>query len=60
MAKEIDYHAMLMVHGIDTMDTKTQTRLINWLIATADEFAQYKGKEFNKIFNKRFRARLMK
>lgn len=60
MAKEPDYHAMLTVHGIDTMDAKTQTRLRKWLRATANEFEVYKGKEFNKVFNKRFRARLMK
>lgn len=51
---------MLTVHGIDTMDAKTQTRLRKWLRATANEFEVYKGKEFNKVFNKRFRARLMK
>lgn len=60
MAKEYDYHAMLTVHGIDTMDTATQKRLVKWLRQTAGEFEKYQGKEFRQVFNKRFRARLMK
>lgn len=60
MAKEADYHAMLTVYGTDTMDAPAQKRLIKWLRKTADEFEKYQGKEFRQIFNKRFRARLMK
>lgn len=56
----MDYHALLTVHGIAEMDTKTQSRLISWLRATADEFEEYKGKEFRKVYNNRFRAKLMK
>lgn len=56
MAKELDYHAKLLIYGLPELQKKEVTRTVKWLRKIADELEN----EDKKAFSKTFTARLMK
>lgn len=56
MAKKLDYHAKLVIHGLPTMKSVTQSRLVQWLEKQVKDMKKAKVGEYSKLFT----ARLMK